>query len=269
MTTKSNYWTDRYEKQHQALFDEVFDATQAQLVKYYKRALKDTEIDVQKLYAFLLEHSDDGQLSANDWFKYNNYFEVINRLNDRLVHLGQKEIQITNKNLIKMYEKTQEELNKYSPLRYASVSPNPEAARKAVASIWCADGQHFSSRIWKHKAELKATLEKGLLDCIEKGAKSEELTRTLVQRFGVSYNDAKRITTTELTHIQNQAALDRYIDAGIGQYKFVAIGDEKTCAICGSMNGTVFNCAEALPGTNMSPIHPRCRCCCVPYFEEV
>jgi len=264
--TKSNYWQDRFEKQHQVLFDEVFDATQAQLVKYYKRALKDTEIDIQKLYAFLLEHSEDGQLTANDWFKYNRYFETINRLNERMVSLGEHEIKIYNKNLLKMYELTQQELEQYSPITLG-IKPNMEQARRAVASIWCADNQHFSDRIWKHKAELKETLEKGLLDCIEKGAKSEELTRTLVNRFGVSYNQAKRITTTELSHIQVQAAMDRYIDAGIGQYKFVAIGDEATCQTCGALNGQIFSFMSAEIGKNMPVIHPSCRCTIIPYFE--
>ncbi|MBO7734890.1 MAG: minor capsid protein [Methanobrevibacter sp.] len=267
MATKNNYWTDRYQKQHEMLFDEVFNQTQAELVKYYKKALRETEIDIQKLYAYLLEHSEDGNLIANDWFMYSRYFETMNHLNERMIRLGQREINIYNKNLLKMYERTQQEIDKYSPLTIG-IKPTAEQARQAVASIWCADEQHFSDRIWKHKAELKETLEKGILDCIERGAKSQELTNTLVQRFGVSYNQAKRITTTELTHIQNQAAIDRYIDAGIGKYKFVAIGDEATCQICGSMNGMVYDMLDAKTSQNVPPIHPNCRCCLLPYFEE-
>lgn len=58
----SEYW----EKRHIALFDELYDETQARLVKYYKTALRETENDIIKLYAYLLEHSESKNLIAND-----------------------------------------------------------------------------------------------------------------------------------------------------------------------------------------------------------
>ncbi len=267
---KNNYWQNRFDEQHKLIFDEIYGETQEVLAKYYRRALEATEKDILKLYSFLLEHSEDGKLHPNDWFKYNRYFEIMNGLNERMLELGQKEIKIYNKELLKMYDRVQVELGQYAPLPGGkAIVPSVDMEKSALLSIWCPDGKHWSDRIWEHKAELQQTLEKGLLDCLNRGTSSEELVQTIMERFNVSYHQAKRITKTELAHIQVQSAVDRYKAAGVDMYEFYCVEDERTCEECGKLHGQIFPFLVAEIGTNMPPIHPNCRCTIIPIIEGI
>ena len=90
-----------------------------------------------------------------------------------------------------------------------------------------------------------------------------------MERFNVTYNQAKRITKTELSHILVQSAVDRYKAAGIDAYQFYTVEDERTCEECGALHGQIFPFLNAEIGENMPPIHPNCRCTILPIIEEV
>lgn len=98
----SNYWSDRFDEQERLLFDMTYEETQKILAEYYTSAIKDIENDITKLYAFLLEHSEDGSIIANDLFKYNRYFDTMNQINARLMALGRKECKVLDRQFYKM-----------------------------------------------------------------------------------------------------------------------------------------------------------------------
>ena len=52
------------------------------------------------------------------------------------------------------------------------------------------------------------------------------------------------------------------------QYEYSPILDSKTCEICWSLNGKVFEISERQPGVNFSPMHPWCRCTWLPYVDD-
>ena len=52
------------------------------------------------------------------------------------------------------------------------------------------------------------------------------------------------------------------------RYQFDATLDGKTCDICGGMDQMDFKMSEYEVGVTAPPIHPRCRCCTVPFFDD-
>ena len=92
---------------------------------------------------------------------------------------------------------------------------------------------------------------------------SSDLKRALQDRFGVSYSTADRIARTEISHIQNTAAKQRYEDYGIREFQVWADKDERRCDVCGKLHKKKFNVNEAPP----VPVHPNCRCSIIPVVE--
>jgi SPP1 gp7 family putative phage head morphogenesis protein len=262
----SNYWTARFEEQHKLLFDLTFDETMNILEKYYIKALEETKADALNLYAYLLEHSKDGTLIASDLYRYNRYYELSNKLNERLVGLGRNEINVFNKELLEMYNKVQVELTQFAGglFEYSVVDPN--RAQEVINSIWCADGKNWSDRIWTHKDQLRETLMEGLMDCVNRGTGSDALANTLLQRFDVSYGQAKTLARTELSRVEVQSQVDKYKSAGVEMVMFSAVMDDRTSEICQEMNGKIFPINSLAVGENEPPLHPNCRSTVVPIF---
>ena len=44
--------------------------------------------------------------------------------------------------------------------------------------------------------------------------------------------------------------------------------NERTCEICGELDGKVFFVKDAKPGANYPPLHPNCRCTTIEYDED-
>lgn len=131
----ANYWTARFEEQHKILFDLTYEETMSTLEKYYIKALEETRTDALKLYSFLLEHSSDGQIIANDLYRYNRYYELSNKLNERLMGLGNKEIKVFDKELLAMYDRVQKELTQYAGGLFQFSQVDPNRAQEVINSI--------------------------------------------------------------------------------------------------------------------------------------
>ena len=252
-----NYWQKRELKQRELQYDRTLAQYEAELRKQYQQSLKAVSRDIEKLYDELLVSSADGTLLASDLYKYNRYFSLMKSLNKQLKALGGKEITITNQKLLDMYAITSSSVGKSINL---SGEFNQKTAKEIINSIWCADGKHWSNRIWQNKAQLQVALEKGLIDCVSRGVSKDELVKTLMETFDVSYRKADRIARTELSYVQNKAAINKYIEAGIDEYEILSAHDERTCPICSKMNGKCFKIAEMTVGENAPPFHANCRC---------
>ena len=51
-----------------------------------------------------------------------------------------------------------------------------------------------------------------------------------------------------------------FYEVGIEKYQYVAALSERTCDICGPLDGQVFKTADIQEGVNYPTMHPRCRC---------
>ena len=127
-------------------------------------------------------------------------------------------------------------------------------------NIWCADGKDIEQRVASNMRKLQQTIEKGIVDCVARGASKDELVKTLVGRFNVSFNEANRLARTELTYIQNQATMDSYKKANVEEYEYLSAKDNRVSPICLEQNGKRYKVSEAIVGVNYPPLHVNCRC---------
>lgn len=250
----SNYWLDREKDQ---LYKQHLISMEKELSKEYQRCLKSTKAQLSLLYDEILIAGADGSLLVSDLYKYNRYYDMINNLNKELTKLGSAEIKITEEKLLNMYNYTSKAVA--NSINFSS-GVNPATAERAINALWCADGKHWSDRVWNNKKLLQERIQKGLIDCVSRGASKNELVEQLQNDMNVGFRDADRIARTELTYIQNQATLDKYNEAGIEKYTYLATEDGRTSKQCAAMNGKEFLLKDAKVGVNYPPLHPNCRC---------
>lgn len=83
---------------------------------------------------------------------------------------------------------------------------------------------------------------------------------------GVDYADsattyrAKRESRTMITQTANRGHEESYRRHKVKQYEFTTTWDERTCPVCGRLDGKTFPLDEGKVGLNMPPMHPNCRC---------
>lgn len=125
-------------------------------------------------------------------------------------------------------------------------------------------GQNFSERIWgKQQDNMKKVLTKALQDCLVLGKGAAPFVRELAKETGVTTRQAQRLISTELSRVQNQAALDSMVAGGFEEFQVVA--SPNCCKECQAINGEHFPLPKLASGENAPPMHPNCRCSIAPY----
>ena len=125
----------------------------------------------------------------------------------------------------------------------------------------------FSSRLWKDKENLMKNLEHTLVQGIALGHNPRKIASAMERNLRNSYNACERLARTEVLHFFNKATFNSYEEHGVKEYRFVASLDERTCPICGGLDGKTFRLSDAEEGINYPVIHPNCRCTTIPYYR--
>lgn len=258
----NNYWIARSLKQQDILYDKTLQESQQQLMKVYKEALNDVKDDITSLYLKLIKTAED--IKINDLYRYNRFYNLHNKINRVLSSLGNEEKAILNKRLLAMYQGTIEII---ASNLSTTIIIGDKRVEAVLNSVWCADGKHWSNRIWSNKAQLQQRIEKGLVDCVARGVPKDEIVKQLIHDFEVGFSQADRIVRTELTYCQNQACADSYKVAGATKYKYLAADDSRTSEICSSLDGKIFNMKDMQVGVNCPPMHPHCRSTITAVFD--
>lgn len=253
----SNYWAQR---QRDSIYNRQLKIAEEQLAREYIRCFEATSGKLKDLYDEIQIATGDGTLLISDLYKYNRYYELMNVLNSNLTKLGQKEIEIYEDNLKRMYlTNSQLIIDELGTYKGSGVFVEDDAVKTAIDAIWCQDGKHWSNRIWTNKTALQERIKNGMVDCIARGVSKDELVKQLQKDMDVGFREADRIARTELTYIQNQSTYNKYKEAGIERYEFLAEIDERTSDICRETNGKIFRMSDAQVGVNYPPLHPNCR----------
>lgn len=263
------YWERRVAEQQ----DKLNRTTEKQIMKelepLYKKALDEVYINMSllldKIEANPQKYDKESPLyHPLEMYKYNRFNKLQESLKQTLTSLGNEEVKVYKERFKEFYVREQELVDKSLgtsvPIDYAQ-------SKSVIKSVWCADGKNWSDRIWEDKSKLASTLTEQLTRCVVLGIPRREISKEIQHRFNVSYHNANRLCRTELTYLQNQAALQRYKDLGIKQYKFVAELDERTSDICRSLNGNIYNIDNAVVGVNIPPLHVNCRSGIVPVIN--
>lgn len=133
---------------------------------------------------------------------------------------------------------------------------------------WAQDGRTFSDRIWSNKEKLVTNLHTELAQCIIRGESPRSAIARLAKKMDVNRAQAGNVIMTESAAISSAAQQECYKNLGVEQYQFDATLDGITCEVCQGMDQKVFKMSEYEVGVTANPIHPRCRCCTTPYFDD-
>lgn len=261
------YWGKRLAVRQEQLGDKTLADIQKRLAIYYKNASLNIEREAATLYDKLIAESLTGEIRPNDLYRFNRFYDLQAAINQQLRELGLQEERLDSTKFKELYDA----INEYTPsaIPDSYKKPvftvlNPNRAEAVINGVWCADGKYWSERLWGRMGALQDVLEKGLVDSIVRGVPKAELVKNLRAGFGVGYYEAERLARTELTHVQNEAAADSYIDAGITNYKYSAAKDRRTSQVCRELNGKIFPFTEKATGINFPPMHPNCRSTIIP-----
>ena len=137
-------------------------------------------------------------------------------------------------------------------------APSPDQVKAALNAEF--EGKDYSKRLWGDTEKLAQELKEAVRSSIINGEGDRETARKFAQRMGVHFSHALRLIRTETSRIVNEATLDRYRQAGVKYYKWVAIHDGRTCGKCLKKDGKLFPIADKRIGVNFPPLHPHCRC---------
>lgn len=140
----------------------------------------------------------------------------------------------------------------------AFATVNSKVVENALTYPW--SGANFSDRLWKHKFELLNQLRETLTTGLIRGESVQDMSKRLAERMNASRSNALRLIRTESSHIHNTAELDAYKACGFEEYEYMASFGERTCDVCGGLDGQRFKLSEKQPGVNFPPLHPNCRC---------
>lgn len=261
--TSKEYWAERTARAQAKLTNKNIKQIQKQLKKYYGNSMKRVISDFEATYDKLMATQEAGkEITPADLYKLDRYWSMQVQLKNELQKLGDRQISA----LSKIFEIQFFDIY-YSialPSKTAFTKISKQGARQLINAIWCTDGKSFSQRVWDNVNNLIETLNEGLVDSVITGRKTTQLKKVLQERFGVSYSRADAVVRTEMSHIQNTAAQQRYEDYGIQKFQVWADKDERRCDVCGKLHKKVYNMRSQIP----VPVHPRCRCSIIPVIED-
>ncbi|MBO5843462.1 MAG: minor capsid protein [Bacteroidales bacterium] len=258
----SNYWEDRFTRIQARLTNKNTKQIEKQLRKYYGKSMERVISDFESTYDKLLAAQEDGkEPTPADLYKLDKYWKMQGQLRQEMKKLGDKQAGVMSRIFEIQFFDIYYSIALEGKEAFNTISK--DGALQLINSIWCADGKTYSQRVWDNVDLLIETLNEGLLECVITGKKTTDLKKMLQERFGVSYSRADNIVRTEMSHIQNSAAKQRYEDYGIKEMEVWADKDERLCEICGKLHKKRYPIGAQVP----VPVHPRCRCQVLPVVE--
>ena len=258
----SNYWQDRMAQSQAALTQKTTKEVERQLRKYYLKAANEVIAEFEFTYEKLLNTVGEGrEPTPADLYKLDRYWKMQAQIKDKLNKLGSKQINALSKAFEMNYFEVYYSIGFEGLQAFSTV--DEKAVKQFINQIWCADGKSWSQRVWENTERLADTLNEELINCVTTGKSTNDLMIHLQERFSVSYSAADSLVRTELSHIQTQAAQQRYTDYGIQEVQIWADYDERRCDVCGALHKKVLPVSAQMP----IPAHPRCRCSIIPVVK--
>ena len=148
------------------------------------------------------------------------------------------------------------------------VKVNDDYLQKVLYKPWAADGSNFSDRIWTNKDKLLNEIHTELTQSILTGADPQKAIDAISHNLDVSKANAGRLVMTESAYFGTLAQQDCFNNLGVEEYEIVATLDDRTSAICQSMDGQHFPMKDFEAGVSAPPFHVNCRSCTCPYFDD-
>nr|DAS99625.1 MAG TPA: minor capsid protein [Caudoviricetes sp.] len=222
-------------------------------VKEIERLKKSNPVEFRKLSVELETLAYRSRISRLDSLKAGIDYE--------LIQAGEKINNKVTDTLTEVYKDTYASLTEDLHFKKGVISSS--VIKKALENDW--SGANYSSRIWSNTDNLAKAIKNEVIIGLNKGLNYRTMSQNIAKKFETSYKNVERLVRTETNHIQNQATLMGYTDAGVVKYQFLAVLDSRTSHTCSELNGEVFKTEDATEGENYPPMHPHCRSTTVPY----
>ena len=268
------YWANREKEQRDFYGELTHKEIRREYYFEYMRMLKEVTNLMENFYTRI---TVNGTPTANEMYKYNRYYEMQNDLREIVSNYGKAYWKILDPKFKKLYITNCTHIL----TTYNLKNMDRQRIEKVAKNLWNANGRHWQESVWVKPRKtdtpltaidrranglfkLQTTLEKGLMDCVARGAPKDDLVREIKERCQVDWHEADRLVRTELTHLQNQSTLDGYKASGVTEYRYFAHEDERTSEICHRINNKIYPIAKAEVGVNYPPMHPNCRSTTVP-----
>lgn len=129
-------------------------------------------------------------------------------------------------------------------------------------------GAHFSDRLWRNKQALIFSTREILTRGAIEGTGIAPMSKQLADVMGQSYHNAQRLVMTEMAHFHEEATFKAYDAAHVEEYKYLARLSEKTCEVCGALDGKTFKVKDRQEGVNAPVMHPHCHCITVEHDPD-
>lgn len=155
---------------------------------------------------------------------------------------------------------------KSSGLGFSFAHVDATLIEKVVNSRWY--GKNYSERIWGNTEKLAEILKEELLLNLITGRTNREAAFAVAQKMGQGISNARRLVRTESNYIATELQFESYKRTGITKYRYLAVLDLKTSAICRKLDGKIFLIGERKTGVNCPPMHPWCRSTVISVISE-
>ena len=264
------------------VYDDSLKRVEKEINTILRNYAKNSNISIESLKEFLTESEQSGLLErlqlnmyntgildkqTEKWLKTNYQFRLDRQtalkqqLEAERIMVLKQERAISKKLYSKGIEQTYSSLTK--DLIGASKDISDAVKESMLTKRWIADN-NYSERIWNNTGQLKNDLDQMLNATNLAGRNPQQLINDLKDRYEVSQHQAARLVRTEMNYFHNQTTLKGYEDAGIEEYEYSAVRDNRTSAVCSDMDGNKHKIKDAEPGVNYPPMHPNCRSTTVP-----
>lgn len=200
--------------------------------------------------------------------RFNELSQQVDRLRNAMYQAEKKQSDRFYPDFMKdSYNRATFDLQQHTGLAY-HFNALPEAEIKRLSRLkW--SGDNYSGRIWNNTGELARQLKNELLVSWMTGRSNRDVINSISERFNAGRNNARRLVRTESAFFHNEMEALSYKDADIEQYRFVAVLDKRTSAICRKHDNKVYKVSERKTGVNYPPLHPWCRSTTIAHFEDM
>lgn len=275
MSSAAEYWAERNRMVLERGLEKA-DAVARELEKSYRRAQREVQAAVDKIYATFAGESGLSYADAQayltkgelkEWrFTLEEYVERINASGDkdllrelnalsarsriRRLQQVQTAIDVAASELASRGEALTRDLLEDA---YGGAYVQVEGALRAglgvggrlemlnrteaaQAAAYPWSGASFSERIWNNAGTLARTLRQAVTQGLIQGQDVRQMGAAIAKATGSSAADAERLIRTETARCIEEATLRGYAAAGVGQYQILVDEDERTCKFCGAID---------------------------------
>jgi SPP1 gp7 family putative phage head morphogenesis protein len=176
---------------------------------------------------------------------------------------------LMKKTYLDSYYHTAFEIQRGVGVAWDIAAVNQKALVTIINTPWTVDGRNFSERIWANKQALIGELRTQLTQNLMLGKSPAESVKIIAAKMGVAEHKAARLVFTESAYFQAVSQGNCYKALDVRKFQFIATLDDRTSDVCREMDGQVFDMRDYQPGVNVPPLHPWCRSCTAPYYEDL